>query len=260
MAGEVDRLLAQYGDSYAPDEIDGGGPTTSDVLAQYQPPQAPGKGERMRRAWAAYKDRAAADMLQKAERPFWGETTKHTGVPFPAKDSQLADAARTAMLAPVGTRGGMGTYRGFGRYGDGEPMPYHVDGGLGMFKSPLLPHALVEQPQGILGGLVAPMLAATKPDALPITNVDDDVLQILGEEAGRTYTLGEQMKRIRRDLRERPGHHVWEGVKQSGMWTGYTGLPEIATALAALRYLPLYLRAPEPPIRGSILDRSPAER
>lgn len=225
---DLTDLLSHYGNE--------GDLTTADVLSRMPRPFS--KGEALREAYRSWADYFANEMRHKAERPGVG-----------SKDSDAAEFARTAILAPMAMRGGMGTSNGFGRALSSEPSTYYVQGGLGLLNEiPWLPRGFASQPREILGAGVAPPLSLIKHDATPMPDAD-----AYWERARQEYPLRAQAQRIMNDFADKPGYHAWNSLRQIPMAMGYTGAAEGAAALAASRYLPLFFRAPEMPIPGSLL-------
>ena len=261
---ELKRLLAQYGEGYTPEVGADDAPTTADVMANYRPP---GKGDYLQRKVQDYIDYLGRKAQASNERPMaeWRGPSGWEYIPVPAKNTHFGDALLTAMMAPMGGRlgmGGSGGGIGFLRRNDvavNPPSTYHVPGGLGIVDSWPLPmggSGWATQPREILGGVVAPMLSATKRDAEPMADAEK-----FWEEARRYYTGREHAQYIARDIAGDP----IGAARQIPMFLGYGyGAPEGGAALGALRYLSTLARAPEPPpapiIPAPPLGAQPAAR
>lgn len=249
---ELDRLLAQYGEGYVPPLPTDADRSTADIVEQYRPP---GKGERLKRAWEGMRAGQTADMARRAGQPLWGDPRwagpeGYEYLPLPAKESQAADMGRAAVAAPLGARGGLGgSTGGMGwlvpRYTpNAVPQALYVEGGLGLADDlPWLARGFASQPRELLGAGVAPPLALTKKDATPLADAD-----AYWEEAGKSYPLRAQARRVVEDFKDKPVYHTVNSLRQIPMAMGYTGAAEGAMALGALQRLPAWLRGAEPTV------------
>lgn len=215
-------------------------------MANYRPP---GKGELLQRAWRELRDRGTADLRRRAEEPL---------------ANQMTDFAKAAIVAPMGLRLGLGGSTGGMGYlvprytPDAVPQALRFEGGLGFFDAAPFPTpytGFATQPREILGGAIAPYLAATKKDAKPMADAD-----AYWDEAGKFYPLRAQAQKIIEDFKDKPAYHAWNSLRQIPMAMGYTGAAEGAMALGALQRLPAWLRGAEPAIPGSIRAAQQAER